>query len=695
MLSVERGGYTREQVLSALHAERRARNVRFRYDLLDNQGIFKRTLTGVVSGQIDFSAFSTIKRTAKFKIREYSTKERIERGDAQEVVTSLSGWSHTGTVAESGYIKAIDMGNSLVPTEGMDAITGSYPTGWSAWNSANGTYQGLVNGVNGNGFKMTKTSTSAVSFGITTTSKNLFYSNTGGEVIRLSFYYKKDTLPADINYVYFMADDGGGNVNAHPNASITDVGGGWFRYVTYMFNPRGGTGWGVLIGYTGTSTGAFTIDEVWLSVNTATQFIGEATSPVFDLSSEETLTGEPPRTVNSTVTWTKSGGDLYNASQVSAPVNNLQSRFTLDGGTTWSSWANQATGTALVGLPANANMAQLQVQFKWQYTRYRSTDSPRLTSLNFTLDYEKDILIPSESEIDFIRDRIQPFMELKMHDGGWIDFPLGVFLLSSPTRVDENNSVYREIEAYDGLIILDEDKFTDRYYIPSGTKYTDAVEAILRSAGITQIAIEDKSDTLTTSREFKIGTSKLEAVNDLLQAINYTSIWVDANGYFRARQYVSPSDRSSDYLYQDDELSIVYNGMEEELDIFEVANSWVIVESNPEKTPRVATRINNDPDSPISTVNLGRTIVDFREIQDVSSQASLDALADRIKTEASQVFGKLKFKTALVPLHEYFDVIHVRYTPLGIDDNFSETDWSMKLEAGGEMEHEARKVVNI
>jgi len=286
-------------------------------------------------------------------------------------------------------------------------------------------------------------------------------------------------------------------------------------------------------------------------------------------------------------------------------------------------------------------------------------------------------------------------MEIRMDDGGWVDFPLGVFLLSSPKRIDENDIIYREIEAYDGLIILDEDKFTSRYFVNAGVKYTDAVETILRSAGITNISIEDKADTLTTAREFKIGTSKLEAVSELLQAINYTSLWVDAYGYFRAEPYVSPVDRKADYHYVDDELSIIYNGMEEELDLFEVANSWVLVESNPEKTPKVASRINNDPNSPISTVNVGRTIVDFREIQDVSSQASLDAMADRIKFEASQVFGKLKFSTALVPFHEYMDVIRVRYTPLGIDDTFSETDWSMKLEAGGEMVHEARKVVSI
>ena len=695
MLSIERDGYSREEILSAIHAERRSRNVRFRYDLLDKQGRFKRSLSSVVSGQVDFSAFSTVKRTAKFKVRELWVKEYIDRLEAEKTYTSLSGWSHTDTFPETGLIRADTMVNGGAPTAGMDALTGSYPTGWTAWNASKGVYNGLYPGVVGNSFSMNKTSTSAVTFGIETTSRNLLTSTSGGEVIRVSFFFKKVGFTPDLNYVYAMASDGLGNVSFGPNSTVTSFGNNWFRYDSYIFAPRGGTGWGLLIAYSGAETGTFRVDEVFFSMNATREYIGEATSPVIDLSDETTLTGNVPRSVNSVVTWTKSGGTEYNSAEVSAPVNNLQSRYSLDGGTTWSAWTNQATGTALNGLPISSDMSNLRVQFKWQYTRYRASDSPRITGLNLTIDYEKDVLIPAETEIDYLSDRIQPFFEIQMYDGNWVSYPLGVFLLSSPKRTDDNDTIYREIEAYDGLIILDEDRFTSRYFIASGVKYTDAVDSILRSAGITNINIEDKSDTLTTAREFKTGTSKLEAVNELLQAINYTSIWVDANGYFRAGPYVSPADRSAEYEYVDDELSITYNGMEEELDLFEVANSWVLVESNPEKTPKVATRVNNDPDNPISTVNLGRTIVDYREIEDVSSQTSLDALADRVKFEASQVFGKVKFKTAIVPFHEYMDVIRVRYGPLGIDDKFSETDWSITLEAGGEMTHEARKVVRL
>ncbi len=104
---------------------------------------------------------------------------------------------------------------------------------------------------------------------------------------------------------------------------------------------------------------------------------------------------------------------------------------------------------------------------------------------------------------------------------------------------------------------------------------------------------------------------------------------------------------------------------------------------------------NNNPDSPTSIPSRGRRIVDFREVEDIASQAALDSYTERIASEASQVYGRAKFKTPIMPFHEYYDAIVFQYEPLGINDKFMETDWTIPLEAGAMMEHEVRKVVSI
>ncbi|WP_163102247.1 hypothetical protein [Peribacillus alkalitolerans] len=312
--------------------------------------------------------------------------------------------------------------------------------------------------------------------------------------------------------------------------------------------------------------------------------------------------------------------------------------------------------------------------------------------------------IKDDGSINFFSDRIQPFVEIEiptlrrhseMIPKSWIAFPLGIFLLSSPTRKDQTNGVFRDVDAYGGLVILRDDKFDSTYVIPSGTKVYDAIIALLLSAGIASYNIEFTNAVLQRDIEFEPGKEKLYAVNELLRQINYTPIYDDVNGIFTSAPYRSPAVKAIDYTYRDDDASVTFQGMEEVLDLFEVPNKWVVVCSNPEQTPIGSTYINENMDSPSSTINRGRTIVDYREVSDIADQTTLDAYVQRIAFEASQVYGKITFETALMPMHDYGDILEIDYSPLNIMGKYSETSWTMPLAIGGKMRHEVRKVVTI
>jgi hypothetical protein len=299
-------------------------------------------------------------------------------------------------------------------------------------------------------------------------------------------------------------------------------------------------------------------------------------------------------------------------------------------------------------------------------------------------------------DIDWLSDRIRPVFCLQMPDGGWAEWPLGVFLLSSPTRKDENGQIKRSIEAYDGSLILKEDKFTDRYFIPAGTKYTTAVIDILNAAGIWKINILDHDGTLATDLEFEIGTEKLFAVNELLAAINYTSLWVDENGYFVAQPYVLPTDKDPEYEYRTDDLSIIHPGSTEELDLFSVPNKWVRYVSNPDRDTVLRSEYINDlATSPTSTINRGRTIVDIDAVEDIVDQTTLDEFTKRIAYNASQVYGRFDFSTALMPHHSYYNCLFIEHTDFGIAHKYMESSWAMDLHANGVMTHSCRRVIQI
>jgi hypothetical protein len=135
--------------------------------------------------------------------------------------------------------------------------------------------------------------------------------------------------------------------------------------------------------------------------------------------------------------------------------------------------------------------------------------------------------------------------------------------------------------------------------------------------------------------------------------------------------------------------------MEEEFDLYNVPNKWVVVRTNAEEQPLYSVYTNTNPNSISSTVNRGRIIVDYREVDDVANQSSLDSYVERIAFEASQVYGRLTFETGLMPFHDYADVLEIDYSPLSIRDKYSEVSWTLPLHINGRMRHEVRKVVTI
>ena len=325
-----------------------------------------------------------------------------------------------------------------------------------------------------------------------------------------------------------------------------------------------------------------------------------------------------------------------------------------------------------------------------------------------------------DDDVDFLRDRIAPYVRVRIpptkvlaniysflnpyqttvegkvreNEGGWVEFPMGIFLLSAPTRTDDT-VVMRDVQGYDGLLILQDDKFIDRYSIPAGTTYYDAIKAILNDAGITKINLEYTDKVLNDDKEFEPGTEKLTAINSLLAAINYDGLKVDVYGYYTSSLYQTPNQRAVEYTYRDDDLSVTMQGVEEEFPIGDVPNQFVAVRSNAEDEPLYSTYINNNPDSPVSTVNRGRVITRREEVQDIADQEALDGYVQRIAHEATKLYGKVKFKTGLMPMHDTDDCIQFEYSALGITEKYTETSWTMKLEAGAEMEHEIRRIVQI
>lgn len=343
------------------------------------------------------------------------------------------------------------------------------------------------------------------------------------------------------------------------------------------------------------------------------------------------------------------------------------------------------------------------IRFEYQLLNRNDTYKKTLnTVVDCRVDYSSlsslkasaNIKMKEDATVDYLNDRIQPFC-IFAKENTEIRFPLGIFLLNSPSRSDTDNAVYREIECYSKLQILSQDMFGERYFIPAGTNYIAAVAQIISSSGETKINLVPYSAATVTDKEYNIEMSKLDIINELLKEINYYSLNVDREGYFISKPYILPVDREVEYEYIDNEISVIGQGASEELDLFNVPNVFVRYLDNPERPALRSVYENINPDSLTSTVNRGRRIVDIRAIDDIASQDALHDLTIREAYNASQVYGHLEFETAIMPMHDYLDCLYLRYIPLGINDKYIETSWSIECKAGSMMKHKVRKVVNI
>lgn len=297
------------------------------------------------------------------------------------------------------------------------------------------------------------------------------------------------------------------------------------------------------------------------------------------------------------------------------------------------------------------------------------------------------------NDIDFLSDKVQPFMCIKTPTGEE-RFPLGVFYMSSPTREATVGSVRRTIECYDVTLALSDDKFTTRYKVSAGIRYDVAILNILALAGISDAIVTPTDLTVKADIEFALGVTKLDAINKLLEAINYNSIYANQNGRLVCEPYQNPLNRVPDTEYITDAKSVIFSGIREELDIYNLPNKVVRYLESADRGVLIAEVTNTDPTSRLSTVSRGRTIVDIEPVDDIADQATLNAYTAKCM-DNFKIYQRIVFDTITMPNHGNLDCLYVINKELDLSGKYVEEAWHMDLSLGGRMTHTARKVYSL
>ena len=297
-----------------------------------------------------------------------------------------------------------------------------------------------------------------------------------------------------------------------------------------------------------------------------------------------------------------------------------------------------------------------------------------------------NIVMTDDARIDYLNDRIKVYITIN-----GVQTPLGVFLMSTPSRDIDDTKTTRSITCYSLLQTLLDDKIETRLTLPIGTNVVNEVKRQIGS----NYNIADSAQTLSSERTYEIGTSKLEIINDLLSIINYNSLRVDVNGVYVTEPYVLPTDREVDKVYEEGTDSIILGKMTDELDLFSVPNVIVRYTNSVDVDPPLSyTYVNDNVNSVTSTVNRGRRIVDAQST-DASDLETLVAITKKDAYEYNSIYSHLTFSTAIDTdvLNIYMPTVWIKVGD--INDKYSIMSIEFKCDVGELTKIESRKVVNI
>ena len=231
-------------------------------------------------------------------------------------------------------------------------------------------------------------------------------------------------------------------------------------------------------------------------------------------------------------------------------------------------------------------------------------------------------------------------------------WPVGVFLSASPETTYGATVASSGVDIYDGTLAL-RDAIERPLILSTGTLVTVEIERQLTLAGVpsNMIAITASSKTLRSSMAFKAGTKRLTIINQLLDAIDYFSIYCDGDGLYRCEPYLSPLQRGVAWKFRDGENAIFEHPFEVVDDTYSVPNKVIgISRTDGQEPPLVAVQAIQDTSSPFHFNNVGRWRTEVMADVEVTTQADLQKKVDRRILEAGTVARVLTIRHAWVPI---------------------------------------------
>lgn len=247
-------------------------------------------------------------------------------------------------------------------------------------------------------------------------------------------------------------------------------------------------------------------------------------------------------------------------------------------------------------------------------------------------------------------------------------FPLGTFLVQTPSSSFNGKVRSVSMDAYTPLLELKENPPPLGYYIPKNSN--------VMSEGVRLAREHMRAPVVETSYDFNLynnfvantDDTWLSFVSDLVTNANYY-IDLDELGRVLFSPKQDTASLSPVWTYTDDNSSILASDISMDHDLYGVPNVVEVIYSD--DYSNYSSRVeNNDSNSPTSIVNRGREIVYRTTNPDLGGtpmQWQLDEYAERLLKELSSVEYTITYTHGYCPVR-LGDCVRINYKRAGMTD---------------------------
>lgn len=274
--------------------------------------------------------------------------------------------------------------------------------------------------------------------------------------------------------------------------------------------------------------------------------------------------------------------------------------------------------------------------------------------------------------------------------------PLGTFLVQTPSSTFDGKIRNVSMDAYTPLIELKENQPPLGYFIAENENIMETAYRLTREHARAPVVGTDSVDTLFRDFVANVDDTWITFLTDLISNAKYT-FGLDEMGRILFSPKQDTASLQPVWTYDDSNSSILYPEITMDHDLYGIPNVVEVIYSNGGDY-YYSKVVNDDSNSPISTVSRGREIV-YRvtdpDLVGYSTQKQIDEYAEQLLRNLSSLEYTISYSHAYCPVR-IGDCVRLNYSRSGLTDIKAKVvSQSIKCESGCEVSEKAVFTVKL